>query len=119
MNDAEAYELIERIAKMLHEPLDSEGWRHAIAARGEYPPLSERLVEAVDRLMRRNHSLEKSEDELRMLRAAWAPVVHAAVMQSVSLSVTDGDHAEWQRCCENTERAVQKLTKDQRKEAEP
>lgn len=102
--------LVERIAKMLHEPLVMDDG---------CAPLDARLVEAVNRLLRRNHSLEKSEDELRILRAAWAPVVHAAVMQSVSLSVTEGDFVEYRLCCDATESAAKALTMAQQQEAEP
>lgn len=102
--------LVERIACMLYEPR---------AAQDDCPPLGERLIEAIDRLLRRVHALEKSEDELRMLRADWAPVVNAAVLQSLSLAATEGDHAEWQRRCADTERAARMLTKAQQQAAEP
>jgi len=113
VNSEEA--LIERIACMLYEPRGTPD---------DCPPLGERLIEAVDRLLRRVHALEKSEDELRMLRAAWAPVVHAAALQALSrppsvrvvhTPITE-DHA---RCCADTERAALALTGDQRVEAEP
>jgi hypothetical protein len=66
---------LERIARMLYVPPVSPD---------DGPPLGEHIVETIDLLLRRVHALGKSEDELRALRAAWAPVVHAAELQAVS-----------------------------------
>lgn len=124
MSHEERQDLVERVVRLLCEPMElPDGC----------PSLGDRVVGAIETLYRERADARSGEYEAVALLRAWSPVIRAALAQAekakamraeLARDTTNGPpptgvpFVRWENQCRATERLAEALTADERQAAE-